>query len=106
MLRPSGQVQAPKLAEAIKSLKVLRVLENTYLTSTNITKVDDGFKVKIRDGIEELIKVDGGTVTKENQLMRPFNRIYEQNMVDIESFNSDFDIRLLASQISKSASGI
>ena len=68
MLRPSGQVQAPKLAEAIKSLKVLRVLENTYLTSTNITKVDDGFKVKIRDGIEELIKVDGGTVTKENQL--------------------------------------
>ena len=101
LLRPSEQVQAPKLAEAIKSLKVLRVLENTYLTSTNITKVDDGFKVKIRDGIEELIKVDGGTVTKENQLMRPFNRIYEQNMVDIESFNSDFDIRQLASQIIK-----
>jgi hypothetical protein len=101
LLRPSGQVQAPKLAEAIKSLKILRILETTHASNTNITKEGNDFKVKTKDHIEELIKVDGGTITKTNQLMRPFNRIYDQNIEEIDSLNSDFDIRLLANQIIK-----
>lgn len=101
LLRPSGQVQAPKLTEAIKSLKILRILENNYSNNNAITKDGAGYKIKIRDNVEELIKVDGDTITKEGQLMRPFNRIYDQNIADIESLKSDFDIRKLANQIIK-----
>lgn len=101
LLRPSGQVQAPKLMEAIKSLKILRILETKYLTNENIRKVDNNFKIKINNTDEEDIIVDGGTITKANKLMRPFNRIYDQNIVEIESLSSDFDIRLLANQIIK-----
>lgn len=55
LLRPSGQVQAPKLLEAIKSLKVLRILENN-IDGDFITKVNDNtYSVKINDNLRENI---------------------------------------------------
>lgn len=102
LLRPSGQVQAPKLLEAIKSLKVLQILESKSNTDDTITKNDDGtFSITINAaaGTNEAIKTNNGTIVKNGQFMRPFNRIYNKYIRDIESIESNFDIKALSNQI-------
>jgi len=99
LLRPSGQVQAPKLMEAIKSLKVLKVL-NEKEDKDFITKIDDNtFSIKITDEKSEQIKCNNGALLKAGQLMRPFNRVYNKYIYEIESLDSDFDISKLSTQI-------
>lgn len=101
LLRPSGQVQAPKLMEAIKSLKVLRILEEN-IDNDFISKPDENtFSVKIREGLHETITVSDGTIIKAKQLMRPFNRIYNKHIQSIEGIDSNFDIKSLSNQIMK-----
>lgn len=101
LLRPAGQVQAPKLMEAIKSLKVLKTL-NENIDNDFITKKDENtFSIKIKKGFYEDIKHDNGTLLKAGQLMRPFNRVYNEYIQEIESFNSDFNIKALSNQIIK-----
>ena len=101
LLRPSGQVQAPKLLEAIKSLKILRILENN-IDGDFINKLNDNtFSIKISNEIRENIYVKDNNILKSGQLMRPFNRVYNKFIEQIEGINSDFDIRNLSLQITK-----
>jgi hypothetical protein len=101
LLRPSGQVQAPKLLEAIKSLKVLRILENN-IDGDFITKINDStYSVKINDNLRENIYFKDRNILKSGQLMRPFNRVYNKFINQIENITSDFEIRDLSLQITK-----
>lgn len=102
LLRPSGQVQAPKLMEAIKSLKVLKILEKHHEDDDTITKnADNSFSILINaeTGLNEKITTNAETIVKDSQLMRPFNRIYNKYISDIESLDSDFNIKALSNQI-------
>lgn len=101
LLRPSGQVQAPKLMEAIKSLKVLRILENNIDDDFIIKSNDNTFSIKITEEIREDIIVRDGTIFKAGQLMRPFNRVYSKFINQIEGLNSNFNIEKLSHQIAK-----
>lgn len=100
LLRPSGQVQSPKLMEAIKSLKIYKILENN-VDGDFIVRIDDNtFSIKINDvGLRENISVRDNTIVKASQLMRPFNRVYSKFIADVEGINSDFDIQALSSQL-------
>lgn len=101
LLRPSGQVQSPKLMEAIKSLKILRILEKN-IDNDFITKPDENtYSIKITDAIREEIKVSNNTILKAGQLMRPFNRVYSKFINEIEGLNSDFSIESLSFQLVK-----
>ncbi len=100
LLRPSGQVQAPKLMDAIKSLKILSILEKHECTDSMIVKTSDqAYEITISEGLTETIKVSGGTIEKAGQLMRPYNRIYNKYIVEIESNDSNFDIKSLSNQL-------
>ncbi|MDH7459841.1 ATP-binding protein [Chitinophagaceae bacterium 26-R-25] len=100
LLRPSGQVQAPKLLEAIKSLKILRILEEKC-DGDFIIKEGDNYSIKITNELRELIVVRDNNIYKMGQLMRPFNRVYKHFIEDIEGINSNFDIKALSNQIAK-----
>ncbi|WP_027066802.1 ATP-binding protein [Maribacter sp. Hel_I_7] len=99
LLRPSGQVQAPKLMEAIKSLKVLKVLEEN-IDDDFIQKIDnETYSIKIANNRRENIILKRSCIFKEKQLMLPFNKVYNKFISEIESISSDFNINLLANQI-------
>jgi hypothetical protein len=101
LLRPSGQVQAPKLLEAIKSLKILRILQ-LKADGIFITKIDDNnYSIKITDTVFENIVIRDENIVKDLQLMRPFNRVYNSFIKEIESINSNFNIKALATQLVK-----
>lgn len=101
LLRPSGQVQAPKLLEAIKSLKILQILQSKA-DGTLITKIDDNtYSIKITHTVSENIIIRDDNIVKDSQLMRPFNRVYNAFVEEIESINSNFNIKALATQIVK-----
>jgi energy-coupling factor transporter ATP-binding protein EcfA2 len=101
LLRPSGQVQAPKLMEAIKSLKVLRIIKNN-VDNDFISKIDEEtYSIKINDTKSENIIIRDNSILKAGQLMRPFNRVYNKFIGEIESIKSDFDIKSLSNQIVK-----
>lgn len=101
LLKPSGQVQAPKLMEAIKSLKILRILENNIDGDFIIKSNDNTFSIKISEEIREDILVRDGTIIKAGQLIRPFNRVYSRFITQIEGLNSNFNIEVLSYQIAK-----
>jgi len=101
LLRPAGQVQAPKLMEAIKSLKVLKILNEKVDADFIKIKDENTFAIKIKQDIYEDIKHDNGTLLKAGQLMRPFNRVYDKYIQEIESFDSDFNVKALSNQIVK-----
>ncbi|WP_276347938.1 ATP-binding protein [Daejeonella sp. JGW-45] len=99
LLRPSGQVQAPKLLDAIKSLKILDVLRKN-VDDDNIKQLESGsFSIKISDGNYEEIKVHNGIIKKSGEKKRPYNRIYRRFISVIEGDLADFDIRQLSDQI-------
>ncbi|MCJ8290455.1 MAG: ATP-binding protein [Flavobacteriales bacterium] len=101
LLRPSGQVQAPKLMEAIKSLKILKLL-NKYVESDElITKTDNGFTIDFGNGQSGNIQVKSETISKAGMEMKPFNRIYNKYITEIENIDSNFDMKSLANQIVK-----
>lgn len=101
LLRPSGQVQAPKLMEAIKSLKILKTLKEKA-DGGLITRLDDNtYSVDISPGVKENIIIKDDVILKAGQLMRPFNRVYRDHISEIEGIDADFDIRLLSAQIIK-----
>jgi hypothetical protein len=82
LLRPSGQVQAPKLLEAIQSLKLLTCLQRKGINTDRLS-INDGALVKsLRD-------------------KRPFYELYNQNAADIEGPSADFDITKLGTQLKR-----
>lgn len=101
LLKPSGQVQAPKLMEAIKSLKVLRILEENIDDDFIIKSDENTFSIKITAEIREVIIIRDGTIFKAGQLIRPFNRVYSRFINQIEGLSSNFNIEKLAHQIAK-----
>ncbi|MBS1502520.1 MAG: DUF87 domain-containing protein, partial [Bacteroidetes bacterium] len=99
LLKPAGQVQAPKLMDAIKSLKILKILEDN-VDGNKIKKLADGsFSVKINDTDYEDIKVVNGAIKKANEKKRPYNRIYSAFISEIESEAADFNILKLSDQL-------
>ncbi|GAA5220867.1 ATP-binding protein [Membranihabitans marinus] len=101
LLRPSGQVQAPKLMEAIKSLKVLKILEEKLETDDSITKIEEGYSISYGGDQSGIIHVRDGNIVKAEKKHKPFNRIYSKYMTEIEGTDSNFDIKSLAFQITK-----
>ncbi len=101
LLRPSGQVQAPKLMEAIKSLKVLRILEENVDGDLIIKSDENTYSIKIKNGLRENIYVKDKNIVKGGNAIKPFNRIYNTFISEIEGINSNFDIRNLGLQITK-----
>jgi hypothetical protein len=101
LLRPSGQVQSPKLMEAIKSLKILRILEDNIDGDFIINTDENTYSIKITDVLREDIIVRDNTIVKAGQLMRPFNRVYSKFINQIEGLNSNFNIEALSFQIVK-----
>lgn len=101
LLKPSGQVQAPKLMEAIKSLKVLRILEDNVDGDLIIKSDENTYSIKIKDELRENIYVKDKNIVKGGNTIKPFNRIYNTFINEIEGINSNFDIRNLGLQITK-----
>lgn len=82
LLRPSGQVQAPKLLEAIQSLKFINCVTKNGLDQTGLTIVD-------------------GTLSKTQKEKIPFYNLYNPNITQIENPDADFDITKLSTQIKR-----
>lgn len=101
LLKPSGQVQAPKLLEAIKSLKIYKILQNNIDGDFIIKENENTFSIKINDGLRENIVVRDNTIIKASQLMRPFNRVFSKFIGEVENLNSNFDINFLSAQIAR-----
>lgn len=72
LFRPSGQVQVPKLRDAMKSLKV-GALDSTLVT--------------------------GGTVIKMNQPKAPFEIAYRTHAAIVEGNSADFEVTALPRQV-------
>jgi hypothetical protein len=74
MFRPSGQVQQPILLEAIKSLKLARILESNikdYTVSEEDTKVTYSFKGQKGEILS--IEVNNGCIIKQAKPTKPIN---------------------------------
>ncbi|MEW6194345.1 MAG: ATP-binding protein [Bacteroidota bacterium] len=81
LLRPSAQSQKPKLLEAMKSLKLIRCLDENEMKTV---KVDNG--VLIKEKMSDAIKNN-------------FKQLCEKYVATIESIDANFDIEKLSSQI-------
>lgn len=84
LLRPAGQVQAPKLLDAIQSLKLLKVAQNKSLDLAGV----------------EVSDIDG-TIIKAQKDKKPFYDIYRDNINEVDSSSADFDISKLSTQIKR-----
>lgn len=82
LLKPSIKTQAPKLMEAIRSLKIARLNSNTNLT----------------EGTDTVIITDG-IVNKVNAPKRPFDAFYYRYISQIEDGLATFDIKILSKQL-------
>jgi hypothetical protein len=98
LLRPSGQVQAPILLEAIKSLKVVDILKNN-IDNDFITQLTNGFKIKLSNVQDGEIEISDNAIKKEYKPKKPFNRVYTTFIENIENSEANFDIRSLPQQI-------
>lgn len=79
LLRPAGQVQAPKLLDAIKSLKLVKVLQANPNPAA--------------------ITINNGLLIKNGQLKAPYLTACQTHLATIEADNADFDISRLSDQI-------
>jgi hypothetical protein len=75
LLRPSGQVQVPRLREAMKSLKLARLL-----------------------GLNHAL-VEDGCIPKADRPKAPYEAAYVHHAATVEDASADFDITKLARQI-------
>lgn len=84
MLKPSIRTQMPKLMEAIRSLKIARILNGSDIVYQNDT-----------------IKIEDGVVKKANAKKKPYEVFYYKKISTIENGLADFDFRKLAKQINE-----
>lgn len=84
MLKPSIRTQMPKLMEAIRSLKIAKMLNGSDL---------------IYKG--ETVKIEEGNVKKENAKKKPYDVFYYKHIATIENGLADFDFTKLAKQINE-----
>jgi hypothetical protein len=84
LLKPSVKTQAPKLMEAIRSLKIVRLANSDKLSHKG-----------------ESIEISEGVLKKENSKKSPYNRFYFDNVASIENNKADFDFTKLNQQIAQ-----
>jgi len=90
LLRPSDRVQRPKLMEAIRSLKMVRINKGANIKE----KYKDGTEIK-----EAEIPVENGLLKKSGKNKKVHGNFYHKNIEQIESDNLNFDIKNLSRQI-------
>lgn len=88
LFKPSAKTQAPKLMEAIRSLKIVKL---------------NGFKSLTleADKVKRETKVDGGVLKKAQSDKRPYQEFYYYHIEEIENGLADFDIAKLPQQITE-----
>lgn len=91
LLKPSEKVQVPKLMEAIRSLKIVRLNNGQSLQTNN----------PIVPNTVLTITVENGVLKKEDAPKRPYQAFYHRNMNLIEDGLASFDIKNLPQQISE-----
>jgi len=84
MLKPSIRTQMPKLMEAIRSLKIAKMLNGSDITYKG-----------------ETVKIEEGNVKKENAKKKPYDVYYYKHIGTIENGLADFDFTKLAKQINE-----
>ncbi|PKO99307.1 MAG: hypothetical protein CVU03_02325 [Bacteroidetes bacterium HGW-Bacteroidetes-2] len=84
MLKPSIRTQMPKLMEAIRSLKIAKMLNGSDITYKG-----------------ETVKIEEGNVKKENAKKKPYDVFYYKHIGTIENGLADFDFTKLAKQINE-----
>ena len=90
LLKPSPKVQVPKLMEAIRSLKIVNLLNGSPL------------KTKLKStGQEVEIPIENGILKKAGSHKRPFEEFHYRNYSQIENKKCDFDLSKLAAQINQ-----
>jgi DNA helicase HerA-like ATPase len=87
ILKPSTKTQAPKLMEAIRSLKIVKLLNGKQLEYNG-----------------EIIPIKDGVLKKENSKKGPYNYFYYNNVSKIENGKADFDFTKLDRQIAQECS--
>ena len=85
LLHPSSKTQVPKLMEAIRSLKMSKLDNNTEL-SLYYKQNPQGNSIK-------------GNIYKAKKIKRAFEVFYYNHIVQIEDKSCNFDFNLLAAQI-------
>lgn len=93
LFRPSSKTQVPKLMEAIRSLKIV-----TLNNESSIEKV-----IKVSGKPDEVVKtlIENGLLKKNGSDKRPFEEFYFRNIAKIEDDTSSFTIEKLTYQISE-----
>ena len=92
MFRPSGQAQLPKLQEALKSLRLVKIIEANGNPNKNDLILKSFFET--RDGIEYR------TLTKDNKPRKNFLIGFKDNEA-VFNYNCDININALPRQIMK-----
>lgn len=85
LLRPTGQSQRPILLEAIRSLKLVKIIQNDYSYPQ-----DPSFKMTI---------TDAGCLHKANQLKKPIKKCSYKYRDQLNNTSCNFDINNLIMQI-------
>lgn len=85
LLKPSPRTQTPKLMEAIRSLKIVKI-------AGGATQIEHN---------GEIIPIDSGLLKKNNRPKKPYDVFYYRNITTIENGMADFDFTKLARQISE-----
>lgn len=88
LLKPAPSAQAPKLREAVTSLKLLKKFEDKLVNSMDTRK---DYIVTTESNIK--------TIIKEGKERDTYLKILNDNISEVSIDNSDFDIRGLANQI-------
>ena len=88
LLKPSGRVQAPKLMEAIRSLKMVRL--------------NNGKSIQLKYNNKDVsLNVDDGILHKSGGDKKAYEVFYFKNIKQIENGKCEFDIQKLSAQISQ-----
>lgn len=85
LLKPSPRTQTPKLMEAIRSLKMVKI-------AGEATQIEHN---------GESIPIDSGLLKKSGRPKKPYDVFYYRNISAIENGMADFDFMKLARQISE-----
>lgn len=84
LLKPSPRTQTPKLMEAIRSLKMVKIAGNAQLEHNG-----------------ETIPIDNGLLKKNGRPKKPYDAFYYRNISSIENGMADFNFMNLARQLNE-----
>lgn len=84
LLKPSPRTQMPKLMEAIRSLKIVKIAESAQLEHKG-----------------EIIPIEDGLLKKNGKSKKPYDAFYYRNISIIENGIADFDFMKLHRQLTE-----